>query len=195
MVLACISVIGMIISYSRQKEIFLVLPVLPIIVIALLMIITYITNYCRFRTFGDLLELKSSEKVSVQTINSLGENKPNTLRVYCVFLYICCVVCLIFAGISLVFTLIENIGKISVWSMLLIILLYAVTPTLYFIIYCVVGCYYDNLGKMIDGINRIPESSKAVLNCFQRRFFLTINTVAPTMETGERYEKLRLYFI
>lgn len=150
LVLICIAVLGTIIHYSRMKQVFLVLPVIPIIIAALLVILMYITNYCRFNTFGNLLEIKSSEKVSVKTINSLEENKPNTLRVYCVFLYVCCAACLIIAAISLIFTIIEIIGKVSIWSILFIILLYAVTPAMYFIIYGIIGCYYDNLGKMIE---------------------------------------------
>ena len=151
LVLACITVLGMIISLSRQKGVFLVLPVIPIIIIAVLMVLTYITNYCRFNTFGDLLELKSSKKVSVLTINSLAENKPNTLRIYCIFLYICCVACLIGAIVGLVFSIIHNIGKFtSFLQIVFLILLYLVTPTLYFIIYGIIGCYYDNLGKMIE---------------------------------------------
>lgn len=151
LILSCLVALGMVILLSKAAGVFLVIPVIPIFIIAVLMVLMYITNYCRFNTFGDLLELKSSKNVSVKTINSLGENKPNTLRAYCIFLYICCIISLVIAVVKVVFTILHSLLGISdIWMYVFRLLVYILTPAVNFIVYGIIGCYYDNLGKMIE---------------------------------------------
>ena len=140
----------LIIKFSVDHQAFLAVPVIPLAIMAISLVLTYITYYCRYRTFGDLLEIKScSGEPSVNTINSLGEAKPNALRSYCTLMYILAVLFMIGTIIGLFFV-IPNVAAAGFGIILLVILLAALEVGLVFVIYGIMGCFYDNLAKMLE---------------------------------------------
>ncbi len=145
-----IAAIAMVISYSVTKKAFLAIPLIPLAIMLLSLLLTYITYYCRYRTFGDLLELKSSNNVSINTVNSLAENKPNVLRGYCIFLYILAIICFIGSVVSLFFVaspIAAVAGTGAAVAACVGIVIYAIVL---FMAFGVIGCYYDNLAKMLE---------------------------------------------
>ena len=152
LIISLVAMVVAVIVYSSSLGAFLAIPVIPIIITIIGLILLYVTYYCRYRTFGDLLEIKSTEKdkVNPNTVNSLAENKPNALRAYCSFLYILGVLILIGAIISLFFIagpVASAAGGWAAFGACVGVLIYA---AVIFMIFAVVGCYYDNLAKMLE---------------------------------------------
>lgn len=148
-----IDIIGIVVSiiiYSSNKKAFIAIPVLPIALTLIPLVLSYITYFCRYKTFGDLLELKSSASPKANTLQSMSENKPNTLRGYCVFLYILAIIEFIGAIISLFFVAgpIASVAGtgMAVFACIGIIVLAIVM----FLVFGIIGCYYDNLAKMLE---------------------------------------------
>ncbi len=145
-----IAAVVLVISYSVTKKAFLAIPLIPLGLMLLSLLLIYITYYCRYRTFGDLLELKSSEEVGVNTLNSLGENKPNILRGYCVFLFILAIVCFLATIISLFF-IAKPIATLFGSGMTVAICVgIIINAVVMFMVFAIIGCYYDNLAKMLE---------------------------------------------
>lgn len=97
----------------------------------------YLQFYCKYRTFGDLLAVKSSKMVLDDTIQSLGKDNPNHLRGFCIFLYGFGIFSIAVSIISILF-----IGVAGVFLTL--------AAFLCFIPLSVIGCYFDNLAKMLE---------------------------------------------
>lgn len=89
MVIALISTIVCIISYSIVKQAFIALPVIPLLGITFSTVLVYIQYFCKYNAFSDLLDVVSVKNPTNQMLDRLKTNKPNTLRGFCVSLCNC----------------------------------------------------------------------------------------------------------
>lgn len=136
LVLDIISIISVIIfGIVAKASFFLIL--LPFIFVAASLVLSYITYFCRYRTFGDLLKIKSSDEPDVMTIKSLANDKSVLLRGYCTFLFVMCCVFMALSLLSILF--------IGAWGFLFVL-----GSVIEFILAGIIGCYYDDLGMMLE---------------------------------------------
>ena len=119
---------------AAKLSIFYIL-ILPLIIVLISTIISYITYYCRYRTFGNLLEVKSSNNLNSDVVQPLKKDNPNLLRGYCIFLFVVAIIMFIASIISLFF--------IGAYGILLII-----AVIVRFFMLGVIGCYFDDLALM-----------------------------------------------
>lgn len=148
-VLQMIACIVMIISASIETKSLITIPLIPVIGSVVSTLFMYITYYVKFKAFGDLLEIVSSKDVTEQMKCNLKENKSGILRGYCGFLFVVAIIFLIFmivCGVLLfdVLCLMPfGIGFVS-------LIIFVMTAASCFISLSITGCYFDNLGKMVE---------------------------------------------
>ena len=145
-----IFIISIVIVSSIQKNAFISLPLIPIAISFVLVLFTYIIYYAKFKTFGDLLQTVSNKNITEKLKESLKENKPNLLRGYCTFLF---VIAILFAIAILVaiFVMFSPVAAIIGTSGAVIVsIIYLIFGTVLFLSLSVIGCYFDNLAKMLE---------------------------------------------
>ena len=149
MVIALISTIVCIISYSIVKQAFIALPVIPLLGITFSTVLVYIQYFCKYNAFSDLLDVVSVKNPTNQMLDRLKTNKPNTLRGFCVFLYVIAIIFSVAVIISL-FLLGGQIFSLNIYSGIFLSVFIIVCSALIVLSLSVTGCYYDNLAKMLE---------------------------------------------
>ena len=149
MVIALISTIVCIISYSIVKQAFIALPVIPLLGITFSTVLVYIQYFCKYNAFSDLLDVVSVKNPTNQMLDRLKTNKPNTLRGFCVFLYVIAIIFSVAVIISL-FLLGGQIFSLNIYAGIFLSVFIIVCSALIVLSLSVTGCYYDNLAKMLE---------------------------------------------
>lgn len=149
MVIALISTIVCIISYSIVKQAFIALPVIPLLGITFSTVLVYIQYFCKYNAFSDLLDVVSVKNPTNQMLDRLKTNKPNTLRGFCVFLYVIAIIFSVAVIISL-FLLGGQIFSLNIYAGIFLLVFIIVCSALIVLSLSVTGCYYDNLAKMLE---------------------------------------------
>lgn len=149
MVIALISTIVCIISYSIVKQAFIALPVIPLLGITFSTVLVYIQYFCKYNAFSDLLDVVSVKNPTNQMLDRLKTNKPNTLRGFCVFLYVIAIIFSVAVIISL-FLLGGQIFSLNIYAGIFLSVFIIVCSPLIVLSLSVTGCYYDNLAKMLE---------------------------------------------
>ena len=149
MVIALISTIVCIISYSIVKQAFIALPVIPLLGITFITVLVYIQYFCKYNAFSDLLDVVSVKNPTNQMLDRLKTNKPNTLRGFCVFLYVIAIIFSVAVIISL-FLLGGQIFSLNIYAGIFLSVFIIVCSALIVLSLSVTGCYYDNLAKMLE---------------------------------------------
>lgn len=149
MVIALISTIVCIISYSIVKQAFIALPVIPLLGITFSTVLVYIQYFCKYNAFSDLLDVVSVKNPTNQMLDRLKTNKPNTLRGFCVFLYVIAIIFSVAVIISL-FLLGGQIFSLNIYAGIFLSVFIIVCSVLIVLSLSVTGCYYDNLAKMLE---------------------------------------------
>lgn len=149
MVIALISTIVCIISYSIVKQAFIALPVIPLLGITFSTVLVYIQYFCKYNAFSDLLDVVSVKNPTNQMLDRLKTNKPNTLRGFCVFLYAIAIIFSVAVIISL-FLLGGQIFSLNIYAGIFWSVFIIVCSALIVLSLSVTGCYYDNLAKMLE---------------------------------------------
>lgn len=149
MVIALISSIVCIISYSIVKQAFIALPVIPLLGITFSTVLVYIQYFCKYNAFSDLLDVVSVKNPTNQMLDRLKTNKPNTLRGFCVFLYVIAIIFSVAVIISL-FLLGGQIFSLNIYAGIFLSVFIIVCSALIVLSLSVTGCYYDNLAKMLE---------------------------------------------
>lgn len=149
MVIALISTIVCIISYSIVKQAFIALPVIPLLGITFSTVLVYIQYFCKYNAFSDLLDVVSVKNPANQMLDRLKTNKPNTLRGFCVFLYVIAIIFSVAVIISL-FLLGGQIFSLNIYAGIFLSVFIIVCSVLIVLSLSVTGCYYDNLAKMLE---------------------------------------------
>lgn len=140
----------LIIAASISREYFIVFPVFPLAGIIASVVLSYINYQAKYSAVGDLLEITTSPEADNALKDRLSENKPRLLRGYCTFLFVMAILSLIAVIIIIIFAFgyIESLlgtGFAVGFTVILII-----SEIISFISTAITGCYYDNLGKMIE---------------------------------------------
>ena len=148
---------------SVSSKQFISLPLLPLIGCAVFGFLIYVTYYVRYKSFGNLLTLLCSDIPSEKTKVELSENKPNVLRGFCTFLFICAILFTIgaIAAIIIVIFNAESLSNIVFYveifnSYIFINPVVCLCVGLFLSIILtwldlgVIGCYFDNLAKMLE---------------------------------------------
>ncbi len=149
MVIALISTIVYIISYSIVKQAFIALPVIPLLGITFSTVLVYIQYFCKYNAFSDLLDVVSVKNPTNQMLDRLKNNKPNTLRGFCVFLYAIAIIFSVAVIISLLL-LGGKIFSLNIYAGIFLLVFIIVCSALIVLSLSVTGCYYDNLAKMLE---------------------------------------------
>lgn len=149
MVIALISTIVCIISYSIVKQAFIALPVIPLLGITFSTVLVYIQYFCKYNAFSDLLDVVSVKNPTNQMLDRLKTNKPNTLRGFCVFLYVIAIIFSVAVIINL-FLLGGQIFSLNIYAGIFLSVFIIVCSALIVLSLSVTGCYYDNLAKMLE---------------------------------------------
>lgn len=149
MVISLISTIACIISYSIIKQAFIALPIFPILMITFSTVLIYIRYYCKYNAFADLLDIVSVKEPTNLMLDRLKANKPNTLRGFCVFLYIIAIIFSI-AVIIVLFLLGGQIFSLDIYIGIFSLITIIICASLIVLSLSVTGCYYDNLAKMLE---------------------------------------------
>lgn len=149
MVIALISTIVCIISYSIVKQAFIALPVIPLLGITFSTVLVYIQYFCKYNAFSDLLDVVSVKNPTNQMLDRLKTNKPNTLRGFCVFLYVIAIIFSVAVIISL-FLLGGQIFSLNIYAGIFLSVFIIVCSALIVLSLSLTGCYYDNLAKMLE---------------------------------------------
>lgn len=149
MVIALISTIVCIISYSIVKQAFIAFPVIPLLGITFSTVLVYIQYFCKYNAFSDLLDVVSVKNPTNQMLDRLKTNKPNTLRGFCVFLYAIAIIFSVAVIISL-FLLGGQIFSLNIYAGIFWSVFIIVCSALIVLSLSVTGCYYDNLAKMLE---------------------------------------------
>ena len=149
MVIALISTIVCIISYSIVKQAFIALPVIPLLGITFSTVLVYIQYFCKYNAFSDLLDVVSVKNPTNQMLDRLKTNKPNTLRGFCVFLYVIAIIFSVAVIISL-FLLGGQIFSLNIYAGIFLSVFIIVCSALIVLSLSVTGCYYDNLAKLLE---------------------------------------------
>lgn len=147
---AILSSIILIISASVSKQYFIALPVIPLVGIVVSVILIYITYQAKYSAVGDLLEVTTSPEVDNALKDRLSENKPRLLRGYCTFLFVMAILSLIAVVFIVIFAFsyIESLfGTVFAVSLTVGLIIY---EAILFVSAAITGCYYDNLGKMLE---------------------------------------------
>ena len=143
MVIALISTIVCIISYSIVKQAFIALPVIPLLGITFSTVLVYIQYFCKYNAFSDLLDVVSVKNPTNQMLDRLKTNKPNT------FLYVIAIIFSVAVIISL-FLLGGQIFSLNIYAGIFLSVFIIVCSALIVLSLSVTGCYYDNLAKMLE---------------------------------------------
>lgn len=141
-IIQMITIIILTIVSSVQTKSFITIPLIPVAGCVFSMVLIYITYYSKFKVFGDLLEIVSVKEVTEPMKCSLKENKSGLLRGYCAFLFIIAIISAILM-IVLGFILTGTLGLGAFIG-------FAVLAVICFICLSIVGCYFDNLAKMVE---------------------------------------------
>ena len=146
-VIACLVII---ISSSVEHSTFICVPLIPILVYVFPLIFTYICYYVKFKSIGDLLDLTTANTVTSVNIMALKENKPSLLRGYCTFLYVLDIIQVI-AFIILMFIVFGTIcDAVGTGYALVVVVILSVVEIINFISIGIVGCFFDNIAKMVE---------------------------------------------
>lgn len=145
-----ISALIMTTADSIKTHYFIALPLFPLILITLSIFLSYVTYYIKYKAIGDLLELSTTGEATSALKERIAENKPRMLRGYCTFLFVLSIIFLIVSAIALIFVF-EPLASVFGTG-------FAVGCTIGFIFFAIIiflemavtGCYFDNLGKMIE---------------------------------------------
>lgn len=149
-VISLISIIVLIISYSVIHGAFLAIPIIRLIPIILGCVLVYITYYARYKAFGDLLNLLSRRNPDAYTLSEIKENKTTLLRGYCTFLYITAFLTLaILLVLGIVFARTLS-GVLGIGGTIFVYVLAFLGYLVYFLELAIIGCYFDNLAKMVE---------------------------------------------
>lgn len=141
LVISFLAVIVLIIVFSWGSPFaVVVVPLLPILLMLIGVVLVYVSYYCRYKSFGDLLEVKTGREPDQNTLNSLAESKPNSLRAYCIFMF----------AVAIINLVLCVIGMFFVKGNVLLIVTLLVSGIVDFILYGILGCFYDNLAKMLE---------------------------------------------
>lgn len=140
MVIALISTIVCIISYSIVKQAFIALPVIPLLGITFSTVLVYIQYFCKYNAFSDLLDVVSVKNPTNQMLDRLKTNKPNTLRGFCVFLYVIAIIFSVAVIISL-FLLGGQIFSLNIYAGIFLSVFIIVCSALIVLSLSVTGCY------------------------------------------------------
>lgn len=149
-VLGIISLLIMTISDSFRTHYFIALPILPMIPTAISVLLSYVNYYVKYKAFGDLLEISITDEASSAQKDKLAENKPRVLRAYCTVLFVLSIIFLIAVAVILffIFKPIEALFGTGLAVALTIGIIISALVT--FVEIAITGCYFDNLGKMIE---------------------------------------------
>lgn len=145
-----ISALIMTTADSIKTHYFIALPLFPLILITLSIFLSYVTYYIKYKAIGDLLELSTTGEATSALKERIAENKPRMLRGYCSFLFVLSIIFLIVSAIALIFVF-DPLASVFGTG-------FAVGCTIGFIFFAIIiflemavtGCYFDNLGKMIE---------------------------------------------
>jgi hypothetical protein len=151
-IVSIVSFIILVISICIWKFNFIsfLLILLSIVAVAVSVAITYIEYYAKFKAFGDLYQLHTSENVSDDFMESYKKNNTNLLRGYCSFLW---VLSIIYALATIVILVIYSGEFIALFGVLFGIcaIVGALLVTAFNIVcVAVVGCFFDDLGQMLE---------------------------------------------
>ncbi len=145
-----ILMLALIIATSIASKQFISLPMLPLIGCVLYGFLVYVTFYVRYKSFGNLLTLLSTDNPSELIKSELSENKPNILRGYCTFLFVLAILFSI-VMVVLMFVVPFNLTNIiGVKPVIFICIGLLLSIGVIWIDLGIQGCYFDNLGNMIE---------------------------------------------
>ncbi len=149
-VVGSIGAIILIIVSSVATSSFISLPVIPLAVIALLIFFTYINYFVRYKAFADLYDTLTVKEADEILKNRIKENRTGLMRGYCVFLAIISVIIGIagLVGIAITFSVLSPI--IGIGFTALVVLIEVIVTAIIIICTAILGCYYDNLAKMLE---------------------------------------------
>ena len=149
-IISFIAIIALVISYSISQSAFLAVPVIPVAINLLTLFLYYITYYCRYKTFSDLLDVVSSEEPSVITLDNLKENKSGVLRGYCIFLFAVTMLLIAATVVGIIVIAGPVISAVGFGLFWVVAALIVIPSVLAILSLCVIGCYFDNLAKMLE---------------------------------------------
>lgn len=140
----------MIIAASVSTHYFISLPVLPLIGIIISLILAYITYYVKYKAIGDLLEVSISNETGSALKESLSENKPRVLRAFCTILFVVSIISVIAVVIALIFAFQPIAALFGTAFAIGFVIGSVIIEIILLISLAVTGCYFDNLGKMLE---------------------------------------------
>lgn len=149
-IIQMITIIILTIVSSVQTKSFITIPLIPVAISMLTIMLIYITYFAKFNSFGDLLEIMSSKEATESMKCNLKSNKSNLLRGYCVFLFVIAIISMILMIIlgliiwSPMSAVIGSSGAFAVFIGLIVV------GVINFIYMSILGCYFDNLAKMVE---------------------------------------------
>ena len=141
LILSIISMVALIIMVSISGLITtpIILLIIGVFIInAIIVVFAYVNYYLKFNSFGNLLEMLSAKEVTETMKNNLKENKSNFLRIYCAVLF----------GIGILILGVSAILAIMMFNVFSISII--ISSVVSFISLSIVGCYFDNLAKMVE---------------------------------------------
>lgn len=142
-----VTVIILVISSSIELGAFISVPVIPLLIVALIVFLVHVIFNCRYNTFGAVLDIKETDDPKIPEQNRLKETNPNTLRAFCVILFVLCAAVLVgtvYVCIAESSTLACALG-IPTW---LAVVIYICSGLISIVEMAIMGCFFDNLARM-----------------------------------------------
>lgn len=149
-VLGIISLLIMTISDSVRTHYFIALPILPMIPMIISILLTYVNYYAKYKAFGDLLEISITGEATSAQKEKLAENKPRVLRAYCTILFVLSILFLIAVAVMLFFIFKPIEALFGTGLSIAFTIGIIITALATFVEIAITGCYFDNLGKMVE---------------------------------------------
>lgn len=144
-----ISAIILVIAQSIALKAFLAVPVIPLALMALYVFVIYITYAVRYKAFSDAFEVameRDQDNPSDSVKESIKENKTGILRGWCTTLFVICVILTILTITACILIAVKAPAEFKLPLIIPIIIGWLVT----IINNAAIGCFFDNLGMMIE---------------------------------------------
>ncbi|MDO4747926.1 MAG: hypothetical protein Q4A12_01980 [Eubacteriales bacterium] len=148
--LACI-VLGayFIISYSITKDALVALPIIPLVIIIVENIFVSVHFNLRFRAISDMMRVNGGEE-SERLRQNVAEIKTGSLRAYCKFFVLLCLLTVVGTVIAAFMTGGTLIDTLGTTGGILAIIGEFVAMIIAVLCMGIFGCYVDNLAKMVE---------------------------------------------
>lgn len=138
-----------IITSSELKQ-FIVLPLLPVFLCMLFVLFAFITYYLKYKAFGTLLEILSSNEPSKTTVDELKYIKPSMLKGFGIFLLVISGILTIGLIVALIKIFMIIIGLFEVGIAIAFCFGVLVLGAIIILLTVVLSLYYNNLAKMLE---------------------------------------------